>query len=369
MAVGALRGDANPFDVRPGAVPPAFGGREAVLAELATGQTRIRAGRPGPILVVEALRGYGKTALLTHAVGSDPSSDATPIVGVKRDIAVGDANLVVALDRATAQIRRGERLERVTGVKLGPLEVTRAPTVDGGPDDLAELAAELAQAAADHDQPVVLAIDEAHEHPAVAIAILRGLQWVDRAPVACYFAGLPGTRDQLANVITWAERIPVTTLSLLDRDEVGDALVPPFHDYDIQIAPDVIDQVTTVSGGYPYFVALWGHHLWNQTPTDVIDAAAVAAATDHVRATVESLYRGRWERITPTQRTYAHALARLGGTATSSDVADAIDRDITTASPLRAELIARGMIHAPQRGQVAFTIPGLATWITATIQP
>ncbi len=365
---GALIGEANPFDVRPGAVPPAFGGREAILAELSTGRSRIRAGRPGPILVVEALRGYGKTALLSHAIDNDPTEDRIPIVGVKRDIAVGDAtNLAAALDRATTQIGRGDRLGRVTGVKVGPVEVTRTPGREDSRDDIAELAATLAQTAADHGQPVVLAIDEAHEQPAVSIAILRGLQWVDQAPVACYLAGLPGTRDRLANVITWAERIPVTTLSLLTRDEVGDALVVPFNTHDVDVTPDAIDHVATASGGYPYFVALWGHHLWGHTPTDTIDAGAVDAAASHVRNTAQSLYQGRWQRLTPTQRTYARALAQLGGAASSSDIASAIDRDITTASPLRAELIARGVIHAPRRGQVVFTIPGLSDWIETSI--
>jgi hypothetical protein len=52
------------------------------------------------------------------------------------------------------------------------------------------------------------------------------------------------------------------------------------------------------------------------------------------------------------------ALARLGGTAATGEVAAAAGyRSSTEASPVREELIGKGIIYAPRRGRLAFTVP------------
>ena len=51
-------------------------------------------------------------------------------------------------------------------------------------------------------------------------------------------------------------------------------------------------------------------------------------------------------------------LAELGeGPQRSSDVAKAMDRSVSSLGPTRDSLIKKGMVYAPEHGQIAFTVP------------
>jgi hypothetical protein len=51
-------------------------------------------------------------------------------------------------------------------------------------------------------------------------------------------------------------------------------------------------------------------------------------------------------------------MAELGpGPHRSGDIADMLDRKVTTVAPVRNSLIAKGMIYSPAHGDTAFTVP------------
>jgi hypothetical protein len=51
-------------------------------------------------------------------------------------------------------------------------------------------------------------------------------------------------------------------------------------------------------------------------------------------------------------------MAELGaGPHRSGDIAEALDRKVTTMAPVRNALIAKGMIYSPAHGDAAFTVP------------
>ncbi len=46
-----------------------------------------------------------------------------------------------------------------------------------------------------------------------------------------------------------------------------------------------------------------------------------------------------------------------------SDLVVAMDKErISQLSPARSNLIAKGLVYAPDRGELAFTVPGMATF-------
>ena len=47
----------------------------------------------------------------------------------------------------------------------------------------------------------------------------------------------------------------------------------------------------------------------------------------------------------------------------SSDVARRMDLRITSLGPYRANLMAKGLIFAPEHGKVAYTVPGMAAFV------
>jgi hypothetical protein len=57
-------------------------------------------------------------------------------------------------------------------------------------------------------------------------------------------------------------------------------------------------------------------------------------------------------------------MARSGeGPVTTPEVANRLGRKLTSLGPVRATLIAKGLVYSPEHGQVAFTVPGMDEFI------
>jgi hypothetical protein len=81
----------------------------------------------------------------------------------------------------------------------------------------------------------------------------------------------------------------------------------------------------------------------------------------------EGLYRSRWERATPAQRELLRALSEVSdeAPATMADLVSATGkRRVSDLSVARNELIKKGLVYAPERGLLAFTVPGMSDFVT-----
>ena len=82
------------------------------------------------------------------------------------------------------------------------------------------------------------------------------------------------------------------------------------------------------------------------------------ASTAAVAALDESFFRVRFDRLTPSEKKYLRAMAELGaGPHRSGDIAEKLERKVTSLGPTRNQLIAKGMIWSPNHGDTAFTVP------------
>ena len=65
---------------------------------------------------------------------------------------------------------------------------------------------------------------------------------------------------------------------------------------------------------YPYFIQAIGKHVWDSARTTPISLEDVEVGLRLRRRELDDgLYRSRWERATPAQRTLLRALATAGG--------------------------------------------------------
>lgn len=87
---------------------------------------------------------------------------------------------------------------------------------------------------------------------------------------------------------------------------------------------------------------------------------------DARREVDDGLYRSRWERATRAQRDLLRAVGRIGGAepAAVADIAKLMGKPRTSdISVARNELIKKGLLYAPERGLLAFTVPGMHDFI------
>ena len=114
-----------------------------------------------------------------------------------------------------------------------------------------------------------------------------------------------------------------------------------------------------VVGGYPYFLQEWGYQAWNLATASPITLKVVKNATAAVIPRLDkNFFRVRFDRLTPSEKNFLRAMAELGpGAQRTSDIADTLGVKITGLGPVRAKLIAKGMIYSPAHGDMAFTVP------------
>jgi predicted transcriptional regulator len=209
----------------------------------------------------------------------------------------------------------------------------------------------------------VLFIDELQyvqeeELAALIMALHRTAQ--RRLPVVLVGAGLPQLRGRMGQAKSYAER-------LFDFPEIG-ALPPPAAKIAIskpavaqgvKVNEDALERIVQETRGYPYFLQEWGKHAWDtaaQSPITRYDVELASKAA--VAALDESFFRVRFDRLTPVEKRYLRAMAELGpGPHRSGDIAEKLDRKVTSLGPTRNQLIAKGMVWSPSHGDTAFTVP------------
>ena len=65
--------------------------------------------------------------------------------------------------------------------------------------------------------------------------------------------------------------------------------------------------------GYPCFLQEWGKHTWAVAQGPWITLADVAQASDQARTALDcKFFRVRFDRLTPREQDYHHAMAQLG---------------------------------------------------------
>ena len=78
-------------------------------------------------------------------------------------------------------------------------------------------------------------------------------------------------------------------------------------------------------------------------------------------------FGSRYDRATPAEREYMHAMAELGGpngaAVATSEVAVSLGRKPASLSPARDCLIKKGLVYSAERGQIAFTVPHFGRYL------
>ena len=345
---------------------------------------RVRRGLPTKSILMVGLRGVGKTVLLDrmrddaeaagiHTVRIEaPESRSLPAL-----LAPQLRQALLRLSRnAQAKVLAQRALRALAGfakalkVKYQDIEVG----VDFDPEpgladngdlehDLQALLEAVGAAAQKAGTALVLFIDELQyvqedQLAALITALHRTAQ--RRLPVVMVGAGLPQLRGRMGQAKSYAER-------LFDFPEIGALAEPaakiairkPAEAQGVKIKEDALQRIVKETHGYPYFLQEWGKHAWDTAVVSPITLRDVKLASKAaVAALDESFFRVRFDRLTPIEKKYLRAMAELGpGPHRSGEVAEKLDRKVTSLGPTRNQLIAKGMVWSPSHGDTAFTVP------------
>jgi hypothetical protein len=384
----------NPYRPGAGRRPPVLAGRQPLLDSFDVVRQRAETyGEGDRSWILNGRRGVGKTVLLnelwTQVSGRGwISAKVEASYHVPFPVVLAKA-LVQAMRTATGR-HPVPKLRRLLGVfqafslKVDPAlglvslgaEVDLVKGVaDSGRlgDDLTALLQVLGETSADLGIGTLLLVDELQEAKpdeltAINMAIHQLGQGPTPLPVMLVGAGLPSLPTQLGEATSYAERLyDYRAIGLLDPTSARLALVGPTSELGVAWDEDAIEAALTRAGGYPYFLQSIGKHVWDSARTSPITLEDVEVGLRYARDELDDgLYRTRWERATPAQRALLRALATEGGDepVTMAALAAATGRKRTTdLSVARNELIKKGLVYPPERGYIAFTVPGMGEFI------
>ncbi len=374
----------NPYSPGAGTPPPELAGRDELIERAAVALDRIRAGRSARSFILYGLRGVGKTVLLNRIrLDAEVRGIASVKVEAPEERSL-PALLIPALRATLLRLSRGEVLKdsllrgmralagfaKALKVKYQDIEFS----IDVGPEtgladssdldtDLTDLLLTLGKAAAERATAIVLFIDELQYVPeeqlAALIAALHSVSQ-EQLPITMVAAGLPQLVGRTGDAKSYAERLfEFASVDRLDNDDARDALIVPASKEGVAFHADAISEILLQTNGYPYFLQEWGKHSWDVADASPIELHDAQRATDQALAELDaSFFRVRFDRLTPSQKRYMRAMAELGpGPHRSGDIAQVLDRKVTSVAPTRNSLIAKGMIYSPAHGDTAFTVP------------
>ena len=345
---------------------------------------RIRRGKPSKSVLMVGLRGVGKTVLLDqfakdaegtglHSMRIEaPEGRSLPgiLAPELRKALIRLSNLEKARDLARRGLRGLAGFVNALRVHYDDIQVGLDYDPEPGLADAGDLEHDLqslleaaGEAARAGGTALILFVDELqYVSENELAALITSLHRVGQRqlPVVLVGAGLPQLRGRTGKAKSYAERLfDFPEVGSLSSEDARAALAKPARAEGVEYEPQALERIVVETHGYPYFLQEWGKHVWDVAECSPIPLAAVETASAAAIASLdESFFRVRFDRLTPSEKRYLRAMAELGpGPHRSGDIADELDRKVTSLGPVRSKLIEKGMVWSPSHGDTAFTVP------------
>lgn len=372
----------NPFAPGAGSQPPELAGRKAILDDAEVAIKRALIGKQNRSQMLLGLRGVGKTVLLNKIEEiATEAGHLTSFIEAPEDRSLGEM-LVPKIHQVlrklsikeNAKFKAHQALRALRSFSSAfkftygdaTLSVEPEPGVADSGDlesDLSELFLRVGEAAQSAGGAWTLLIDEVQylrsEDLAALIVALHKISQ-KQLPVLFFGAGLPQVAALSGDAKSYAERLfHYPAVGALQPDDAKKAIKQPVEDEGQKITDDALNEIMSKTQGYPYFLQEWGYQSWDiaQEPSIELNDA-VMAAQQATKRLDEGFFKVRFDRLTPKEREYVIAMAKLGqGPYRSSDIASNLGETPQSLGPRRAQIISKGMIYSPSHGDIAFTVP------------
>jgi len=390
-----MHSELNPYSPGSGLTPPYLVGRQAEIDafDLVIARSRSRLSSRG--IVLHGLRGVGKTVLLNQfreqaeraewfVIELEGRSTETGNEAIRQKLGRGLLLASRKLQRtrhATDAVKEALRTVKSFSLSLGVASIAigleAAPgRADSGQleVDFEEVVEDLAPALRETASAFALFIDEMQDiDPELLVALLAAQHRAGQKgwPFFIFGAGLPSLPSALSDARSYAERLfSYREIGALDAEAALDALVVPAKRQGAIFEESAAETIVDAAGGYPYFLQTYGQTAWEIADSKQISLTDATAAIADGNAELDmGFFPARWDRATPAERHYLRAMAVDGDDgARTGEIASRLDVKPASLSPVRQNLIDKGIIYMPERGRVAFTVPNMAAFIKRQFQ-
>lgn len=387
----------NPFKPGAGHMPPYLAGRDDEKNEFSRliAQNIILEN-----LVLTGLRGVGKTVLLETL---KPMAQQTGWLWIGTDLSesasLNEANIAIRLltdlSVVTSGIVVSQRVTQGIGFTAKPQQVNQTlnfstlswlyEQTPGLPLDKIKYVLEVVWSSlkTSGHKGIIFAYDEAQnlsdhaekdQYPlSLLLDTFQSLQRKD-IPFMLALTGLPTLFPKLVEARTYAERMfRVVFLDRLTDPDVREAILKPLESCELKLTDDSVAQITSLSGGYPYFVQFICREICDLFIQKIDQGEAPSVPSEEIIRKLDSdFFAGRWARVTDRQKMLLSVISKLENCDTEFSVQEVVELSKGTlekpfssshVNQMLSSLADRGLVYKNRHGKYSFAVPLLGQFI------
>ena len=347
--------------------PEKYIGRDGVIEQFMAG-LREPVGSRNRCTLFLGPRGMGKTALLLEL--SDRAQRAGFVVA-RVTAHEGMPQAIIEQFQLNGSKFFNDNKRKLTGVTAGALGFSFGLTFSEAAERQYGFRSKmslLCDKLAEKGKGALILIDEVRTSVAMREVASAYQELVgDRKNVAIAMAGLPHAVSSVLNdsVLTFLNRAIKVELGTISTQLIRAYYEKAFRLVGITISDELLDRAALSTRGFPYLMQLIGYYVIQYTPkggtvTDEVMNKSEKAAMKDME---DNVFKPILTPLSDNDRVFLQALARCGGTATTSKLQANLGKKGPAIQPYRKRMIEAGIIEAPRRGELVFAVPYLADFL------
>ena len=357
----------NPFTPTFGKIPAILAGRNQIILEM-TQAFVSSGGDPNLCSLFSGPRGAGKTVLLSYL-----ANQAGPMGWISANVTARPGVLEDIIERATEAA--DSFVERKSGGRLTSISVPalfgasweyRMPESGNWRTRMNRLLDTLAQ----HDIGLLITIDEIDPHLEELIDFAATYQHFVREDrkVALLLAGLPAHISTLLSdkSVSFLRRAAQHQVGRISDQDVRDAFRRTIEEGGKRASDEALDAMVEAADGFAYMIQLVGFRSWNASAArEEISLSDAETGIDLARADfINGVVKKTCQELSDGDISFLEAMLPDGGKPSEmSSIAARMGKSPSYARVYRARLVEAGVIDAPMRGKVVFSMPMLRGYL------
>lgn len=193
-------------------------------------------------------------------------------------------------------------------------------------------------------------------------------------PFMLALTGLPTLFPKLIESRTFSERMfRVVFLDKLSDSDVRQAILKPLEQCELKLTDESVSQITSLSGGYPYFVQFICREVYDLFIQKIDKGEEPLVPYEEINRKLDSdFFAGRWARVTDRQKELLTVISKLENCDTEFAVQEVIQlsKEISEkpfgSSHVNQMLLAltdKGLVFKNRHGKYSFAVPLLGQFI------
>lgn len=249
--------------------------------------------------------------------------------------------------------------ENTVSLEFNPNAVFTNKTIS-----LVDLMLELGKIAKARNKSICIMIDEMQYMSKEDLgALMEALHRVAQKdlPIGLFGAGLPKILKLAGEIKSYSERLfNYVRIDTLKYDEAKEALVQPAQRLGVFYKDDAIEEILNITECYPYFIQEYGSQVWfkQNTNKEITQLAVKESYKPFIDKLDTGFFKARLDRVTPTEKKFMQNMVLCDSLPCNiSEVAANMKKSVKSISPIRANLINKGLIYDIEHGVITFTVP------------